>query len=49
MIGQRQRFEAWRCAVDRFPDTLLGSDEKEFFFDAVLWNKTSAETFPKHF
>lgn len=27
------RFEAWRCAVDRFPDTLLGSDEKEFFFD----------------
>jgi len=28
-----QRFEAWRCAVDRFPDTLLGSDEKEFFFD----------------
>jgi len=29
-----QRFEAWRCAVDRFPDTLLGSDEKEFFFDA---------------
>ena len=31
-----QRFEAWRCAVDRFPDTLLGSDEKEFFFDADI-------------
>jgi len=28
------RFETWRCAVDRFPDTLLGSDEKEFFLDA---------------
>jgi len=29
-----QHFEAWRYCVDRFPDTLLGSDEKEFFFDA---------------
>jgi len=28
-----QRFEAWRCTIDRFPNTLLGSDEKEFFFE----------------
>lgn len=26
-------FETWRHTVERFPDSLLGSDEKEYFFD----------------
>ena len=29
-----QRFETWRHTVDKFPDTLLGSDEKDYFFDS---------------
>ncbi|ESO10915.1 hypothetical protein HELRODRAFT_72163 [Helobdella robusta] len=28
-------FETWRHTLDKFPDTLLGSDEKEFFYDEV--------------
>jgi potassium voltage-gated channel Shal-related subfamily D protein 2 len=28
-----QRFETWRHTLDKYPDTLLGSDEKEFFYD----------------
>ena len=27
------RFETWRHTLDKFPDTLLGSDEKQFFYD----------------
>ncbi|XP_077990904.1 potassium voltage-gated channel protein Shal-like isoform X2 [Glandiceps talaboti] len=26
-------FETWRHTIDKYPDTLLGSDEKEFFYD----------------
>jgi len=29
-----RRFESWRRSLDRHPDTLLGSDEKEYFYDA---------------
>lgn len=29
-----RRFETWRNTLARFPDTLLGSDEKEYFFDS---------------
>ena len=28
-------FETWKYTVERFPDSLLGSDEKEYFFDPV--------------
>ncbi len=28
-----RKFETWRSTLDRFPSTLLGSDEKEYFFD----------------
>ena len=28
-----RRFETWRNTVERYPDTLLGSNEREFFFD----------------
>ncbi|XP_034732289.1 potassium voltage-gated channel subfamily D member 3 isoform X2 [Etheostoma cragini] len=28
-----RRFETWRNTLDRFPDTLLGSSEKEFFYN----------------
>ncbi|KAH8021901.1 hypothetical protein HPB51_018750 [Rhipicephalus microplus] len=28
-----RRFETWRNTVEKFPDTLLGSNEREFFFD----------------
>ncbi|XP_027022377.1 potassium voltage-gated channel subfamily D member 3 isoform X1 [Tachysurus fulvidraco] len=28
-----RRFQTWRNTLDRFPDTLLGSSEKEFFFN----------------
>lgn len=28
-----RRFETWRTTLDKYPDTLLGSNEKEFFFD----------------
>ncbi|XP_019634266.1 PREDICTED: potassium voltage-gated channel protein Shal-like [Branchiostoma belcheri] len=27
------RFEIWRHLLERYPDTLLGSDEKDYFFD----------------
>ncbi|KAF5394429.1 Potassium voltage-gated channel protein Shal [Paragonimus heterotremus] len=27
------RFETWRSTLEKFPDTLLGSDEKEYFRD----------------
>jgi len=30
------RFETWRHTLDKYPDTLLGSDEKEFFYDDQL-------------
>lgn len=28
-----RKFETWRNTVERYPDTLLGSNEREFFFD----------------
>jgi len=28
-----QRFETWPQTLQKYPDTLLGSDEKEYFFD----------------
>ncbi|XP_067382172.1 A-type voltage-gated potassium channel KCND3-like isoform X2 [Channa argus] len=28
-----RRFQTWRNTLDRFPDTLLGSSEKEFFYN----------------
>jgi potassium voltage-gated channel Shal-related subfamily D member 2 len=28
-----RRFETWRNTLEKFPDTLLGSTEREFFFD----------------
>lgn len=27
------RFETWRNTLEKYPDTLLGSNEREFFFD----------------
>jgi len=29
-----QRFETWPQTLQKYPDTLLGSDEKEYFFDS---------------
>src|SRR3569832_2049131 len=28
-----RRFETWRNTLEKFPETLLGSNEKDFFFD----------------
>ena len=28
-----RKFETWRSTLDRYPTTLLGSDEKDYFFD----------------
>ena len=28
-----RHFQTWRSTLDRFPDTLLGSSEKDFFYD----------------
>ncbi|XP_054279917.1 potassium voltage-gated channel protein Shal isoform X1 [Macrosteles quadrilineatus] len=28
-----RRFETWRNTLEKYPDTLLGSNEREFFFD----------------
>ena len=28
-----RRFECWRSALEKYPDSLLGSNEKEFFYD----------------
>ncbi|XP_041348522.1 potassium voltage-gated channel protein Shal-like isoform X2 [Gigantopelta aegis] len=28
-----RRFETWRTTLEKYPDTLLGSNEKDFFFD----------------
>uniref|UniRef100_A0A8D0FGC9 Potassium channel tetramerisation-type BTB domain-containing protein n=1 Tax=Strix occidentalis caurina TaxID=311401 RepID=A0A8D0FGC9_STROC len=28
-----RRFQTWRTTLERYPDTLLGSTEKEFFFN----------------
>ena len=28
-----RRFETWRNTLEKFPETLLGSNEKEFFYD----------------
>ena len=28
-----RRFETWRTTLEKFPDSLLGSNEKEFFYD----------------
>uniref|UniRef100_H3CNK5 Potassium voltage-gated channel subfamily D member 3 n=1 Tax=Tetraodon nigroviridis TaxID=99883 RepID=H3CNK5_TETNG len=28
-----RRFQTWRTTLDRYPDTLLGSSEKDFFFN----------------
>lgn len=30
-----RRFETWRKTVEKYPDTLLGSSEREFFFDEL--------------
>ncbi|CAH8449867.1 unnamed protein product [Dicrocoelium dendriticum] len=30
------RFETWRSTLERYPETLLGSDEKEYFKDPTL-------------
>uniref|UniRef100_A0A3Q3GDU0 BTB domain-containing protein n=1 Tax=Labrus bergylta TaxID=56723 RepID=A0A3Q3GDU0_9LABR len=27
------RFQTWRTTLDRYPDTLLGSTEKDFFYN----------------
>ena len=31
-----QRFETWQNTLEKYPDTLLGSNEKDFFYDEVL-------------
>jgi len=31
-----RRFETWQNTLEKYPDTLLGSNEKDFFFDEVL-------------
>ena len=31
-----QRFETWQNTLEKYPDTLLGSNEKDFFFDETL-------------
>lgn len=28
-----RRFETWRTTLEKFPDTMLGSNEKDFFYD----------------
>jgi potassium voltage-gated channel Shal-related subfamily D protein 2 len=28
-----RRFETWRNTLEKFPETLLGSNEKDFFYD----------------
>uniref|UniRef100_A0A8R1HIU4 Ion_trans domain-containing protein n=1 Tax=Caenorhabditis japonica TaxID=281687 RepID=A0A8R1HIU4_CAEJA len=28
-----RRFETWKNTLEKFPETLLGSNEKEFFYD----------------
>ena len=28
-----RRFETWRNTLEKYPDTLLGSNEREFFYD----------------
>lgn len=28
-----RRFETWRNTLEKYPDTLLGSSEREFFYD----------------
>lgn len=30
-----QRFETWRNTLEKYPDTLLGSNERDFFYDDV--------------
>ena len=30
-----RKFETYRSTLERFPETLLGSNEKEFFFDDI--------------
>jgi len=31
-----RRFETWQNTLEKYPDTLLGSNEKDFFYDEVL-------------
>ena len=31
-----RRFETWQNTLEKYPDTLLGSNEKDFFFDELL-------------
>ena len=31
-----RRFETWQNTLEKYPDTLLGSNEKDFFFDEDL-------------
>ena len=30
------RFETWQNTLEKYPDTLLGSNEKDFFYDEAL-------------
>ena len=30
-----RRFETWQTTLEKYPDTLLGSNERDFFFDEV--------------
>ena len=31
-----RRFETWQNTLEKYPDTLLGSNERDFFFDEEL-------------
>ena len=34
-----RRFETWQNTLEKYPDTLLGSNERDFFYDEVITNK----------
>ena len=36
MWGSGRRFETWRNTLEKYPDTLLGSNEREFFYDEEI-------------
>ena len=39
-----RRFETWQNTLEKYPDTLLGSNERDFFYDEVITNKTNVLT-----
>ena len=43
-----RRFETWQNTLEKYPDTLLGSNERDFFYDEVidLWLKMLNCNFP---